>query len=69
MKEHIGESLVPEVIAVNVSGLCITIVAVYLRFISRRLAPAKIGSDDWMIVIALAGHQSQLSSQSVLTPG
>ena len=56
MKEHIGESRVVGLVAVNVSGLCIAITAVYLRVVSRRLVRAKIKADDWMIALALVGH-------------
>lgn len=68
MQEHIRESKVRGVVAVNVSGLCITTVAVCLRLISRRLASTRIGSDDLMIVVALAGHPVLLQHQWVLTP-
>ena len=56
MKEHIGESKVVGLVAVNVSGLCIGITAVCLRVVSRRLVRAKIKADDWMIAVALVGH-------------
>lgn len=56
MEEHINDSKVGDIIAVNVTGLCIAIFAVFLRFLSRRLVRTEIKADDFMVVVALVSH-------------
>lgn len=58
MQEHINDSKVGDIIAVNVTGICIAILAVSLRFLSRRLVRTEMKADDFMIVVALVSHRS-----------
>ena len=54
MKEHIHESLVPQIIAVNVACMVLALIAILLRIISRRIIGARMKTDDWTIIAALA---------------
>lgn len=52
MKNHVADTKVPGILAVNIAGLLIVLIAVALRFVSRRLVRAHYGTDDWTIVFA-----------------
>lgn len=47
------EDRTPEVRAILVILLPMTIIAVALRFLSRRLAKARIWWDDWLVLLSL----------------
>ena len=51
-KDHIHDSDVPQILAVNVTCMLIARVAILLRIISRRITPAPFKMDDWTIVAA-----------------
>ena len=52
MEEHIHDTQVPQIIAVNVLCMLIVLVAILLRIISRRMIPAPFKMDDWTIIAA-----------------
>ena len=60
---HIKESRVPSLITSGVICLSAAYVAVTLRCISRRLAHARFGADDWCMVLGLVGchHDTDVS--------
>lgn len=50
---HIHESRAKEIVVSHFVCLAIALVAVALRFLSRRMSKTPIKSDDWMMVAAL----------------
>lgn len=52
-KEHITETQAPAVLTANVTCFALAVVAVSLRVLSRRMAGASLGKDDYMILVAL----------------
>ena len=54
--EHIHDNKAPGVIASLVICFTLACTAVLLRFISRRMCKAGIGSDDYTILAALVGE-------------
>lgn len=51
-EQHINDDRRPMVAAANATFLAITVIAVALRFWSRRLARTPFGLDDAMIILA-----------------
>jgi uncharacterized membrane protein len=51
--EHINESRVKDIVSSHITCLIIAVVAVLLRFVSRRMMKTALKADDWMIVAAL----------------
>ncbi len=51
--DHINESRVSDIVSSHIACLVIAIVAIVLRFASRRMSKTAIKADDWMIVAAL----------------
>ncbi|KAL8824018.1 MAG: hypothetical protein Q9170_008272 [Blastenia crenularia] len=52
MEAHVKDTEIRGMIAVSMFGICIVVVAVALRFMSRRVVRAEIKADDWIIVLA-----------------
>lgn len=50
---HINESRVPAIVSSQIACLVIAVIAVVLRFVSRRMIKTALKADDWMIVAAL----------------
>lgn len=51
--EHIHDSEVPSMVAANVASMVLAVIAVALRFLSRRVAKVKYEWDDWLAVAGL----------------
>ena len=51
--DHVNESRASELVTSQIACLIIAVVAVVLRFISRRMLKTALKADDWMIVAAL----------------
>ena len=49
---HIHDDRSKDVAVSHILCLCLALVAVCLRFVSRKLGKIGLGADDWMIVIA-----------------
>ncbi len=60
MQEHINDSKVGQILATNTACSVIALLAVILRFTSRRLMKADRGADDWLIIIALVGKETYM---------
>lgn len=58
-KEHIHDNRVPSLVASNVVCFGIACIAVFLRFISRKVAKVKYEADDWFIVAGLVSGAFQ----------
>ena len=54
----LSESQVPRILGVNIATLILAILAVALRFISRRVSNAKFWWDDWLTLPALVSVSS-----------
>ena len=54
-RAHIHENRAPEIVSVHVALMVLAIVAVALRFISRRMK-AGLHADDWTILLALVSY-------------
>ena len=67
MHEHIADDRRPQIIATAIVCFTIATAAVTLRFISRRLAKAHYGWDDWSVGIALVGFESLAAGISPYT--
>ncbi|KAL9130709.1 MAG: hypothetical protein Q9217_001188 [Psora testacea] len=52
-KEHVTDDMRPAIAVCNGMCLGIALVAVTLRFVSRRIARLPYGTDDWTILVAL----------------
>lgn len=52
-EKHVSDTMVPDIIAVNVACFTIACVGVILRFVARRMARVRYEADDWLIVVAL----------------
>ena len=52
MEEHINDSMVPNLIAANVICAVVSLAAIIVRFIARRLIRLPLKLDDWLIVLA-----------------
>ena len=50
---HINDSRVADIVSSHIACLIIAVIAVILRFVSRRMVKTAPGADDWMIVAAL----------------
>lgn len=59
---HVSDTMVPDIIAVNVACFTIACIAVVLRFLARRMARVRYEADDWLIVVALVRSISLLQS-------
>ena len=55
MQQHIQDTLVHPILAVNISCMLIAFVAIWLRIITRRMIRAPLKVDDWTIIGATAG--------------
>lgn len=68
-KEHINESRVPTLLGSGITCLGLAVIAVVLRFISRRLGRIKYEYDDWLIIPGLvcAPTHKQQSLDDMLT--
>ena len=55
MKEHRKDSLVPQILAINILCMAIAFTAIWLRIISRHMIRAPLKMDDWTIIAAMAG--------------
>lgn len=51
--EHVNQSRVKDIVSSHIACLIIAVIAVVLRFVSRRIAKTSLKADDWMIVAAL----------------
>lgn len=51
--DHVNQSQVSNIVSSHIACLTIAVVAIILRFISRRMSKTPIKADDWMIVAAL----------------
>lgn len=51
--EHRYQDRAADIVTSNVIMMAAAYVAVFLRFISRRLMRTSIGADDWMMVMGL----------------
>ena len=56
MQKHISDDRRADVIVVNAVCFAIALVAVTLRFISRRLARVHHWWDDWLVMVALVSY-------------
>ena len=56
--EHIGDNKGPSLIAAYAVCISLAYVAVFLRFISRRIGKNALLADDWMVVVALVRHSA-----------
>ena len=54
-KAHITDDRTGQVTAANVVCCIVAILAVALRFLSRKYANAHLGADDWLLVASLVG--------------
>lgn len=50
---HVHESRVYDIVSSHIACLVIAVIAIVLRFVSRRMSKTAIKADDWMIVVAL----------------
>lgn len=57
-KAHIGDDKRANIIAGNVVGILVAYIAVYLRFLSRRLARTPVKGDDILILGSLVSPSS-----------
>ena len=55
--DHVNESRAEAIFSSYIACLIIAIVAIVLRFISRRMSKTAIKADDWMIVAALVNSR------------
>ena len=60
MKVHINDSKVSQILATNIACTLIALLAITLRFASRRLIKADRKADDWFVVIALVGEEIKI---------
>ena len=58
MQEHISDDRRTDVIVANAICFAIAVIAVTLRFTSRRLARVYYGWDDWSVMVALVSCHS-----------
>ena len=70
-EEHINDSKVLDVIAVNVVCFSIASIAILLRFQARRMAKVKYELDDWLIIVGWVrrwptGISYECQSQAIL---
>ena len=65
-KAHADQSLQPNMVAVNVSGIVLPYIAVALRFIARRHSVAKVGVDDWLILAALVSLSNRVTNTVII---
>jgi len=56
--DHINESRLQDIVSSHIACLVIAVVAIALRFISRRISKTAIKADDWMIVAALVSGKA-----------
>jgi hypothetical protein len=52
-KDHINETHAPAVLTACIICFTLAVIAVFLRVLSRRMAAASLGKDDYMIFAAL----------------
>lgn len=68
-----GDDARPMILIVNVCVLALAIVAVALRFVSRRISSSHRSADDWMAMVALVRQSSKSkpfrSITYILVPG
>ncbi len=60
MSAHINDSKVGQILATNIACTLIALLAITLRFGSRRLIKADRKADDWLIIIALVGEVTKI---------
>lgn len=53
MAEDVHASKIPTLIAADVTLICLSAIAVALRFLSRRISGAGFWWDDWVILVAM----------------
>lgn len=54
---HIHESKIDQVAISYFISLPIAVLAIIMRFLSRRIGGTPYGADDWVIVVALVTHR------------
>lgn len=52
-KDHINDTRAPAVLTACIICFTLAVIAVFLRVLSRRMAAASLGKDDYMIFAAL----------------
>ena len=50
---NLAETQVPRILGVNIATYVLAVIAVSLRFVSRRLVRSYLWWDDWLMVLAL----------------
>lgn len=53
---HVSERQTKEIAATYSICLPLALVAILMRFVSRRIGRSSYGADDWMIIVAMVGH-------------
>lgn len=57
-KDHINDTNAPAVLTACIICFTLAVIAVSLRVLSRRMAAASLGKDDYMIFVALVSSDS-----------
>lgn len=65
MEKHIGDDMVPAILAVNVICTVAAYIGVAMRLVSRYIQRAGVKADDWSIVASLVFQTLRVQVSSI----